>query len=101
MQSALAQQKIESHCPGQLGIDTFILIKEGHAFIWSSAALEILKDLDSGWRWLGVLKYIPVRIRDFCYQLFARNRYRIFGRSEVCVIPDQAVRGRFLGMTDE
>jgi len=100
MQTDLAQQKMREFCPDQIGIDTFVLIKKGKAYLWSSAALEILQDLDTSWRCLGVLKHLPVGFRDWCYQCFAQRRYQLFGRAEHCVMPDRNVRGHFVGIDD-
>lgn len=101
MQTDLAQLKIKEFCPDQMGIDTFVLIKDDRAYIWSTAALEILKELDTGWRWLRVLKYLPVGFRDWCYQHFARRRYQLFGRAERCILPDRKVRNRFVGIDED
>jgi predicted DCC family thiol-disulfide oxidoreductase YuxK len=41
---------------------------------------------------------VPRPLRDFAYRAFARNRYRLFGRSEVCLVPTPELRRRFLDM---
>ena len=54
----------------------------------SDAAVKILSRL-RGYKWLAsLLKIIPKRIRDHCYDVVARNRYRRFGRQDECTIPD-------------
>ena len=44
----------------------------------------------------GPVSRVPRPLRDFFYRVFARNRYRWFGRSEVCRVPTPALRARFL-----
>jgi predicted DCC family thiol-disulfide oxidoreductase YuxK len=40
------------------------------------------------WRFAGsVLLLIPRPLRDWGYRVVARNRYRVFGRSETCILP--------------
>jgi len=42
------------------------------------------------------MRYIPRGIRTPAYRLLARNRYRWFGKKEVCRIPSAEERARFL-----
>jgi predicted DCC family thiol-disulfide oxidoreductase YuxK len=39
---------------------------------------------------------VPKPLRDAVYSLVARNRYRIFGRYDVCFVPDAELRARVL-----
>lgn len=39
---------------------------------------------------------IPYPIRDAAYRWVARNRYRLFGHSEVCLMPTAETAHRFL-----
>jgi predicted DCC family thiol-disulfide oxidoreductase YuxK len=65
---------------------TFILIDHGVAFTRSDAALRILARLP-GWGWARPLRLVPRAWRDALYDLIARNRYRWFGRLDVCIVP--------------
>ena len=65
---------------------TFILVDGGTAFVRSEAALRILEQLP-GWRWTALLRAIPRPLRDRLYDIVARNRYRWFGRLDVCILP--------------
>ena len=62
----------------------------------SSALLEIIKTLQGFPRVLLILRIIPRPVRDFLYDQFARNRYKIFGRGEVCMVPSVELKERFL-----
>jgi predicted DCC family thiol-disulfide oxidoreductase YuxK len=75
--------------------DTNAVVHGGVAYFKSDAALTVLSDLP-GWRWVGVLHVVPKPLRDAVYDLVARNRYRIFGRYEVCFIPDASFRARVM-----
>lgn len=50
-----------------------------------------------GWPWrvLGVGRFLPRIIKDPMYHLIARNRYRIFGRYDTCMLPTPELRARF------
>ncbi len=98
MQSDLAQELMNKYKIHNVGIDTFLLIKNGQCFVFSSAALEIAKDLTGCWHIFDIFKLVPSIIRDFFYKVFARNRYTIFGRQETCMVPTEEVRSRFVGI---
>lgn len=98
MQSDLAKDLMKKHGISNVGIDTFLLIKNEECFIFSSAALEIAEDLTGGWYMFNIFKLVPAPIRDFFYKVFARNRYALFGRQEQCMVPTNEVRSRFVGI---
>jgi predicted DCC family thiol-disulfide oxidoreductase YuxK len=75
--------------------DTNAVIHGGKAHLKSDAALTVLSNLP-GWRWARALFAVPKPLRDMVYGLVARNRYRIFGRYDVCFVPDDALRKRVL-----
>jgi predicted DCC family thiol-disulfide oxidoreductase YuxK len=79
----------------RLGIDpddpeTFAVVIDGRALEKSDGAIAILRALP-GWSWCGALLAIPRPARDWVYDRVARNRYRIFGKREVCSLPDPAL----------
>jgi predicted DCC family thiol-disulfide oxidoreductase YuxK len=74
---------------------------ETNAVVWDSrihfksdAALTVLGQL-RGLRPLRLLKAVPRIVRDPVYDVIARNRYRLFGRTEACMIPSPEIRARF------
>jgi len=77
-------------------VDSVILIDNGRAFLHSDAALQIARKLGGGWKMLMVFWYIPRFIRDWFYKLFAKYRYRIFGKKDACMMPTPEIRSRFL-----
>jgi predicted DCC family thiol-disulfide oxidoreductase YuxK len=89
--SLLPEYKIN---PGSLS--TVILVDNGKVYTQSSAAIRVCKYLDGGWKLFYGLIIIPKFIRDFFYNIIARNRYKWFGKKESCMIPTAEVRERFL-----
>ena len=84
----------------RFGIDpdaaqTNAVILNGRITFKSDAALTVLGAL-AATRSLGVLKVVPYWLRDPVYDLIARNRYRVFGRTEACMVPTAEDRGRFV-----
>lgn len=84
----------------RFGIDpeapqTNAVILDGRIFFKSDAALAVLGALTAT-RPLALLKAAPRVLRDPVYDLIARNRYAIFGRTETCMAPSAEDRARFL-----
>jgi len=96
IQSDFAQSQLRKHQLNTDDIETFVLIKNGEAFVRSEAAFEILKDLGSLWRLLRLFRILPLGFRDAIYRLFARNRYRLFGKRRACMIPSDTFKSRFI-----
>jgi predicted DCC family thiol-disulfide oxidoreductase YuxK len=84
----------------RLGIDTAFpetnaAILAGRAYFKSDAAIEILSRLPRWW-WVRVLRIAPRMLRDAVYDMVARNRHRMFGRTETCLLPTPELARHFL-----
>ena len=76
--------------------DSFILISGDKTFIKSSAAFEIAKHL-TGWpNFFSHFKFLPCSLTDFLYNLVAKNRYKFFGKKNVCRMPTPEEKSKFL-----
>ena len=76
--------------------ETLVLVRDGRAHVRSDAILRILGGLPLPWR-LGVVgRVIPRPIRDWFYDRIARNRYRLFGKYDTCLVLTPDHRSRFL-----
>jgi predicted DCC family thiol-disulfide oxidoreductase YuxK len=65
----------------------------------SEAFSGTLRLLPRPWNIVGeALRLVPRFMREFGYSLFARSRYRLFGRHESCPIPSREQRSRILGI---
>jgi predicted DCC family thiol-disulfide oxidoreductase YuxK len=78
------------------GLETLLLVDGTRSWQHTAAIIRILHELGWPWRaaWLGLA--VPAPLRDALYRLVARNRYRLFGRSEVCLMPAREHAARFL-----
>lgn len=76
--------------------DSILLSYQGKVFIKSEAVLTIVQLLGFPYNLLGVFKIIPPFIRDFLYDMVAKNRYKIFGKFETCRMPDAFDKERFI-----
>jgi|SRR5690625_326050 len=94
LQSKSGQTLINQHNIPQ-NIDSLLLINNGKWFSKSSAVLHICKNLNGFWKLLYPLLLIPKPIRDICYHIIAKNRYRL-SKKESCMIPTTDIKKRFL-----
>ncbi|NUM79858.1 thiol-disulfide oxidoreductase DCC family protein [bacterium] len=76
--------------------DSIVLIEGGRFYTQSTAALRIAKRLNGAWPLLYAGIIIPKFIRDAMYNVIAKNRYRWFGKKDVCMIPTPELRSRFM-----
>jgi predicted DCC family thiol-disulfide oxidoreductase YuxK len=77
--------------------DSIILITEtGQMFTRSEAALRIGQRLGGAWPVLGIFLLVPHFIRDAVYRWVARNRYKLFGKRDTCMLPLEGWKERFL-----
>jgi predicted DCC family thiol-disulfide oxidoreductase YuxK len=84
----------------RFGIDpenpqTNVVVTNGHAYFKFDSVLAVLAELP-GWRWARIARVVPRLLRDFGYDRIARNRYRLFGRRDTCLVPTSDLKRRFL-----
>jgi predicted DCC family thiol-disulfide oxidoreductase YuxK len=94
LQSEAAQRLIGAAAPS--APDSVVLVEDGRLWTQSSAALRIVRHLRFPWPLAYLLIGVPRPVRDWVYAAIARNRYRWFGKREVCMVPTPALRARFI-----
>lgn len=90
------QDRLGRRLAAQLGIDpdapeSNAVVIDGIAYMKSDAAIQVLSRLPRH-GWARHLLHVPKGLRDWAYDRIARNRYRLFGRTETCMVPDAALR---------
>jgi predicted DCC family thiol-disulfide oxidoreductase YuxK len=74
-----------------------VLIDRGSVFLGSTAALKIGEQLQFPWSFLSQVSFIVPRfIQDWVYKQIAVHRYRWFGKRDVCMVPTEKLKARFL-----
>jgi predicted DCC family thiol-disulfide oxidoreductase YuxK len=86
---------------GDFGIDasmleSILLLENGKLHKKSEAVLRINRRLPFPWPMLSIFWIIPRGLRDVIYEWVANNRYRWFGRKDVCMVPTPELQTRFL-----
>ncbi len=96
LQSAFAARVLPALGADPAALNSVVLVEDGKAFDRSSAALRVAKKLKSPWRFMGFFLVVPSFLRDFVYDLVAKNRYRIWGKKDACWLPSPELKSRFL-----
>jgi predicted DCC family thiol-disulfide oxidoreductase YuxK len=101
LQSDLASTTLLRHNRDPHDLDTvYVVVEYGQPaerlLARSDAILFLLKHLGGIWKLAALGKILPRTLRDATYELVARNRYRVFGKYESCMLPDPKHRAKFL-----
>ncbi|MBS4198481.1 DUF393 domain-containing protein [Bacillus sp. FJAT-49732] len=95
LQSEYGQSLLKKHRV-PLNVNSLVLLDNDHAYLKTTAALRICKKLKSPLKWLYLFIFIPAPVRNLFYHVFAKYRYRWFGKNESCLLPPTEIRKRFL-----
>ncbi len=76
--------------------ESWLYIVDGRAYTSLDAIIRMGRRIGGAGRVLQPLRLLPRPAQDWLYRRLARNRYRLFGRREMCAIPDPALRARLI-----
>lgn len=75
---------------------SWLFVEDGLAYSSLDAFIRAGRRLGGVWRMFGALNILPISLRDAMYSVVARNRYRLFGTTDLCALPDADVQKRLL-----
>ena len=96
LQSDIAQQLLAKHQIQTKALSTVILIDGDKYYTHSDVPLVVGRELGGICQLMYPFRIIPKKIRNTFYDWFAKNRYRFFGKKEVCMLPQPEWHSRFL-----
>ena len=78
-------------------LETIIFFSEGKFLKESDAVISILFKIGGFNRLLSrIIKLLPPKFRNGLYNFISRKRYRLFGKKEHCMVPNESIKKRFL-----
>ena len=95
-QSPLGQALYRHYGLDTVRFESNMLIEDGVARFKSDGSIRTLARLGLPWSLANTFRILPAALRDPLYDLVARNRYRIPGRRQNCMVPTPEERGRFI-----
>ena len=96
LQSNFGQEVLEKHQLPVDDFDSFILLENNEIYQRSTAALKVAKHLNWPIKALFIFIIIPPFIRNFVYNIIAKNRYKWFGKKNECWLPTPDLKEKFL-----
>jgi predicted DCC family thiol-disulfide oxidoreductase YuxK len=102
LQSDFATKVLQRHRIDPKDLDTMHLIEnydqpDERVLQRSDAILRAGRELGGFWSASSAAaKIVPRALRNVVYRFVARNRYRVFGKYDTCMLPEPNQRSRFL-----
>ena len=96
LQSDSGQQLLKKYKLPHNNFNSFVLLQNEKAYLKSTAALMVAKQLGGFTQILYAFIIVPTFIRDAVYNLISKNRYKWFGKKESCMVPTTELQSRFL-----
>ncbi|MFD2550820.1 thiol-disulfide oxidoreductase DCC family protein [Bizionia sediminis] len=97
LQSNIGNQVLEAHQIDTTKLDSILLYTANKQLHYkSTAALKIASKLGFPRNLLPIFFIVPAFIRNWVYDVIAKNRYKWFGKKEACMIPTKELKAKFL-----
>lgn len=96
LQSEVAIALLPKELVSEDNLQSLVLLQNEKVLTRSSAALNIARKLQGLWPALFVFIIVPLFVRDTCYDIIARNRYKWFGKKDQCMVPSSEIKDKFL-----
>lgn len=98
----IAQSELGETIYEQLGLksddyDTFIIVRNGEMFTKLDGVFALLSAIGWPWKIVSIGKILPKGLKDYMYDRVAKNRYALFGKKDVCMMPTPEIKARFIG----
>jgi predicted DCC family thiol-disulfide oxidoreductase YuxK len=76
--------------------ESWVYIVDGQAYTSLDGMIRAGSRVGGPGILLQPLRLVPRALQDWLYRRIARNRYWLFGRTDMCNIPDPALRARLM-----
>ena len=96
LQSEIAERFLKDFNIPKGFYQSLVLIENNRVYFRSNAALKIARKLRGLWPILYVFILIPKPVRDYIYNIIAINRFKWFGKKEICFLPEKDYSEKFL-----
>ena len=101
LQSDFAIELLRRHGLDATDLDTvYVVVNFGRpnerVLSRSDAVLYALQTLGGPWGVARLATVLPRPLRNAAYKIVARNRYRVFGKYEVCMMPEERFKHKFI-----
>ncbi len=95
-QSELGQALLSHYGLSHQDPESWLFLVDGYAYTSLEAMIRAGRRVGGIGYLLQPLRLIPRAAQDWLYSKLARNRYWLFGRTDICGIPDSALQARLM-----
>ncbi len=96
IQSATGQEVLRRHGLPLDSFESFIFLEDGRLYAKSQAFFRVVRYMHFPWPLLKCGLIVPRGLADWLYDRVAKNRYAMFGKTDMCMIPGKDLAARFL-----
>jgi predicted DCC family thiol-disulfide oxidoreductase YuxK len=96
LQSETGKQLSRESSVTTSNLSSVVLIHNKQVFTKSDVVLQVSIILGGVWKLLALTRVIPRPIRNWIYDLIAKNRYKWFGKTNQCKLPSTNISSRFI-----
>lgn len=96
LQSETGKQLSQESSVTLRNLSSVVLIHNKQVFTKSDVVVQIGLILGGAWKLLVLTRVIPRPIRNWIYDLIAKNRYKWFGKTNQCKLPSTNISSRFI-----
>lgn len=96
MQSPLGSALLTHYGMDPRDPTSWLYLDNGEAFTSMDAIIRVGRRLGGLWKGLVLLRVLPTTLQHWLYRLVATNRYRIWGKGDLCTLPSQEIRKRLI-----
>lgn len=75
---------------------SWLYLEDGRAYSSLDAVIRVGQRLGGKWHALSLLRVLPSGLQDLLYRAIARNRYRLSGKADLCMLPDDEIQRRLI-----
>lgn len=76
--------------------ETMLVFTEGRYYSKADAITAVLRIIGWPWKLFSIARFLPAFLKNWLYDRLARNRYKIFGKYDQCMMPTPEIKARFL-----
>lgn len=78
--------------------ESWLYLEEGLAYSSMDAVIKVGWRLGGIGRFAAVFLVLPRFLRGWIYRVIARNRYKIWGRADMCMLSDERLRQKIIDL---
>lgn len=96
VQTLLGQSMLAHYGLATTDPESWMLLMDGKAYTSLEAMIRAGQIIGGVGFLLQPLRLMPRPLQDWIYRRIARNRYALFGQTDMCTVPDPALRARLM-----